>query len=95
VPGGRAGIATATALITFWVALGSWVAVFPGTLEKLFGISYNFRSTWGVARATFEWLTLGTLGVILLVALVGYALAGDVRRRSAAVPLDMESAHAA
>jgi amino acid transporter len=95
VPGGRAGIAIATAMITFWVALGSWVAVFPGTLERLFGLSYDFKSTWGVSRATFETLTLGTLAVILLVALVGYALARDVRRRSAAVPLEPGPVHAA
>jgi amino acid transporter len=95
VPGGKAGITVSTALITFWVALGSWVAVFPGTLEKLLGISYDFKSTWGVSRATFETLTLGTLGVVLLVALVGYALARDVRRRTAAVPLEPGPAHAA
>ena len=27
----------------FWVALGSWVAVFPDTLEKLFGVGYGFK----------------------------------------------------
>src|SRR3954451_7374681 len=33
VPGGEWGIRVAAGLATFWVALGSWVAVFPGTLE--------------------------------------------------------------
>jgi len=33
-----------------WVALGSWVAVFPGTLEKLFGLGYDFHDDWGVSR---------------------------------------------
>jgi amino acid transporter len=35
-PGGKAGIWASTGLTTFWIALGSWEAVFPGTLEKLF-----------------------------------------------------------
>jgi amino acid transporter len=64
VPGGMPGIWIATVLITLGVALGSWVAVFPGTLEKLFGLSYDFFGTWGVGRGTFEALTLGTLAVI-------------------------------
>src|SRR3954464_11831641 len=83
VPGGMAGMWISTVLITFWVALGSWVAVFPGTLESLFGIDYNFVDTWGVSRSTFETLTLGTLGVILLLALVGYAMGRDVRAQTA------------
>ena len=79
VPGGRIGIWIATALITFWVALGSWVAAFPGTLETLLGLHYDFAQTWGVTRATFETLTIGTLGVILLIALAGYAAGRPVR----------------
>src|SRR3954453_6749911 len=63
VPGGMAGIWAATILSTGWVALGSWVAVFPGTLEPLLGIDYNFNDAWGVSRGTFEALALGTLGV--------------------------------
>jgi glutamate:GABA antiporter len=87
VPGGTPGMWLASGLITFWVALGSWVAVFPGTLEKLFGIDYDFHGTWGVSRGTFEALTLGTLAVILLIALVGYATGGNVRRTAADLPI--------
>src|SRR4051812_32549854 len=87
VPGGMAGIWIATGLSTPWVPLGSWVAVFPGTLERLFGIDYNFHDTWGVSRGTFEGLALGTLGIVLLVAFVGYALARDVRAQAATVAL--------
>jgi glutamate:GABA antiporter len=85
VPGGVPGMWIATGLITFWVALGSWVAVFPGTLEKLFGISYDFHGTWSVSRGTFEALTLGTLAVILLIAIVGYASGREVREKAAEV----------
>jgi amino acid transporter len=95
VPGGRAGIRWAAGLSTFWVALGSWVAVFPGTLESLFGIDYNFTDTWSVSRGTYEVLTLGTLAVVLAIALIGYALAGDVRRQTAKIALETEGLEAA
>jgi amino acid transporter len=88
VPGGTAGVWVATILSTGWVALGSWVAVFPGTLERLLGIDYNFRDTWGVGRGTFEAFALGTLAVVFLIAFVGYALGRDVRARSATVALE-------
>jgi len=73
IPGGSAGLWLSTLLIYFWVALGSWVAVFPGTLEPLFGVDYDFAETWGVSRWTFEVFTLGTLIVIIVAALLGYA----------------------
>jgi glutamate:GABA antiporter len=86
-PWGKVGIWVSTALVTFWIALGSWVAVFPDTLERLFGVGYNFKGEWGVSQATFEVLTLGTLAVILAAALIGYVLAADVRREAVVVPL--------
>lgn len=72
VPGGRAGLWIAVVIIYAWVALGSWVAVFPGTLESVFGLKYDFVDTWGVDRPTFEGFTVGTLIVITVLALVGY-----------------------
>ena len=91
VPGGTPGIWVATLLITFWVALGSWVAVFPGTLERLFGIDYSFAETWGVTHLKYEVLTIGTLLVIFVVAAVGYLAGASVRARSVVVPLPTES----
>jgi glutamate:GABA antiporter len=90
VPFGTTGLWVAGVLTTFWVALGSWVAVFPGTLEQLFGIDYDFKDSWGVSRGTYEALTLGTLAVILVIALVGYALGRSVREQVAVVPLETE-----
>jgi len=90
VPFGLSGIWVASVLITFWVALGSWVAVFPGTLEKLFGLDYNFEDVWGVSRATFETLTLGTLAVVLVIALAGYASGRAVREQVAQIPLETD-----
>ena len=91
VPYERGGMWTAGGLATLWVALGSWVAVFPGTLEQLFGLGYDFREEWGVGRATFEALTLGTLAVIVLIALVGYWLSRDVRERAVEIALETEA----
>ena len=88
VPGGKHGMAIAAVITTFWVALGSWVAVFPGTLESLLGVEYGFRDTWGVSRGTYETLTLGTLAVILLLAVGGYLLAAPVRRQAVAIPIE-------
>jgi amino acid transporter len=87
-PWGTAGIWLSTILVTFWIALGSWVAVFPDTLERLFGVGYAFKGTWGVSQGTFEALTLGTLAVIVAVGLVGYGLGSGVRRQAATVRLD-------
>jgi hypothetical protein len=56
--------------------------VFPDSLESLFGVGYNFKDTWSVTRTTFELLTLGTLLVIVLLGIVGYALAAGVRSES-------------
>jgi glutamate:GABA antiporter len=82
------GIWVATALITFWVALGSWVAVFPSTLERLFGIEYDFHDSWGVSFSKFLVLTLGTLAVVAVIAVVGYLLGAPVRRRQVDVLIE-------
>lgn len=95
VPGGSKGIWAATVLVTFWVALGSWVAVFPGTLEKLFGLDYDFVDTWGVSRSTYTTLTIGTLAVILAIALIGYAMSRGTRERAAVIPIEDDAAPAA
>jgi glutamate:GABA antiporter len=89
VPGGEWGMWVCAALTTFWVALGSWAAVFPGTIDHyVLGLHYSMQDNWGVSRARFETFTLGTLAVIVVFAVVGYALGGEVRRREVTVPLD-------
>ena len=82
-------------IVTFWVLLGSWVAIFPGTLERLLGVEYSFHDEWGVSRLKFEVYTLATLGVILLIAVIGYALGAPTRRRSASVAIEAPSLAAA
>ena len=80
----------AAGLCTAWVALGSWVAIFPGTIEKWADIPYDFEDTWGLSRARFEAFTLGTLGVITLIAVVGYVLGAPVRRQQVDVALEAD-----
>ena len=46
--------------------------------------------TRGASFPKFEALTLGTLGVVLLIALVGYVPGAPVRRRTVDVPLEVD-----
>jgi amino acid transporter len=87
VPFGAAGIWVATAIVTLWIVLGSWVAVFPGTIEPLIGVDYgSFTDAWGVSRLKFEAYTLGTLGVIVLLGVIGYVAGAPTRRQVAGAP---------
>ncbi|HEY7621017.1 MAG TPA: hypothetical protein VH834_14675, partial [Solirubrobacteraceae bacterium] len=91
IPGDLPGMWFAAGITTFWTALGSFVAVFPGVLENLFGLDYDFHGTWGVSRTTFEVLTLATLAVVFAIAIIGYAMGRSVRERVAEVRLDADS----
>jgi amino acid transporter len=82
VPTGNTGFRILGGLCFAWVALGSWVAVFPGTLERLFGLDYDFVETWGVSQLTFEVFTLGTLAVLGVLGALGYLRARSVRAES-------------
>jgi amino acid transporter len=93
-PWGMAGIWISTILVTFWIALGSWVAVFPDSLERLFNVGYRFKDSWGVGQGTFEGLTLGTLVVIVVIGVVGYWFGTGVRQQTVDVPLEGEVAPA-
>jgi hypothetical protein len=70
-----------------WIALGSWVAIFPGTLDHLLGLDYDFDEIWGVSQGVFELFTLGTLAALGVLGAVGYVRAKAVRtERSDADP---------
>ena len=87
-PWGMRGLWASTILVTFWIALGSFEAVFPNVLERLFGVGYKFSDTWGVSQGTYEALTLGTLAVIVVVGVLGYMRGAATRRQIAVVPLE-------
>ncbi len=84
-PWGMTGLWISTILVTGWIALGSWVAVFPDTLERVFGVGYGFKGSWGVGQGEFEALTLGTLAVIVAIGLVGYWFGTGVRSQTVVV----------
>src|SRR6185436_20090298 len=87
VPGGNLGLWIIGGICTFWTLMGSWVAIFPDTLERVFNADYNFVESWGVSRLRFEVFTLGTLGIVVAFAVLGYILGKPVRDRSVDVPL--------
>jgi glutamate:GABA antiporter len=88
LPFGMAGVWIAGVLCTAWMLLGSWVAIFPGTIDKhIFGLSYNIEDAYGVSRARFEAFTLGTLAIVVVFAIVGYALGKPVRDQQVDLPL--------
>jgi amino acid transporter len=94
VPVSDRGFAALGYLSFAWVLLGSWVAVFPGTLERLFGLEYDFREIWGVGQAEFQTFTLGTLGFLLVLGVVGYMRAAPVRQHAPVVDDDLPVAPA-
>jgi amino acid transporter len=91
-PWGMRGLWVSTILTTFWIALGSWVAIFPDTLERLFGVGYGFKDSWSVSQGTFEVLTLGTLAVIVVFGAIGYAAGSGVRANEVDIPIEGEAA---
>lgn len=80
VPGPNAVFVLFGVVTTGFVALGSWVSVFPGTLETLLGVPYDFSTAMGVPYLAFEALTLGTIAFIVALALVGYLAGAPLRR---------------
>ena len=87
-PYGKAGVWIGTIVVTFFVVLGSWVAVFPDTIEKVLGVDYgSFKDAWGVSRLKFESYTLGTLAIIILIGVVGYIGGAPTRRAAVTTPI--------
>ena len=87
-PFGKAGVWIGTIVVTFFVLLGSWVAVFPDTIEKVVGVDYgSFKDAWGVSRLKFEVYTLGTLAIIVLIGIAGYIGGASTRLATATTPI--------
>ncbi|QNS08614.1 APC family permease [Streptomyces xanthii] len=80
VPFGDRGFLACAGLVYAWILVGSWSALFPGVLEGVFGIEYDFMDAWGVSRLSFESFTLGTVALLLVVGTIGVRVA---RRESA------------
>lgn len=87
IPGGNGVMLLCSGVITFWVLLGSWTAVFPGTLNRLLGLGYSYEDEWGMSSAKFFAFNLGTLAVIVLIAVAGYFAATKVRSKTVKVAI--------
>jgi amino acid transporter len=85
VPFGTVGAWLATGVVLGWIALGTVVAITPGMLEGLLGLDYDFVDAWGLSQETVESFTLGTLAVLLLIAVGGY-LVGRRETRPSRTP---------
>ena len=79
-PGGRRGFQIMGSVVLIYIFLGSLGVLFPGAVEGLLGIDYNFQDIWGLSRSQVEAFTLGTIAFDIAVGLVGYALASRVRK---------------
>jgi amino acid transporter len=86
VPVSDTGFRILGGICFIWVLIGSWVAIFPGSLEMLFGLDYDFEETWGVSQTTFEAFALGTLACIFALGIVGYVRGKKVRQDPAEDP---------
>ncbi len=74
VPGGQAGAWAAVIITEIFVVLTAVTLLWPGAINALFGQSYSIQSSWGVSRAFFEWSTIGSLAVMVAIALVFWLL---------------------
>jgi len=72
VPGGVRGFQIIGSILFIYICIGSIGVVFPGTLEGIFGIDYDFQDIWGMERANVQLFTAGTMVVVILVAIAGY-----------------------
>lgn len=86
VPFGTWGFRISLGLVYAFILLGSWIALFPGALEKVLGVDYSFTSTWGVSRTAFEAFTLGTVAVLLAVGVLGRLVAARLDRSAPQTP---------
>jgi amino acid transporter len=84
VPGGAAGAWAAVIVTELFVLLTAVTLLWPGALNALFGQSYSVQASWGVSRAFFETVTLGSLGAMIALGLVFWAIGERARRRGLA-----------
>ncbi len=90
VPGGMAGAWAAVVITELFVIVTVITLVWPGAINAWFGESYSVKSAWGVSRAYFEWVTLGSLAVMIALGLVFWAL-GERKRRTGLVGIEISA----
>lgn len=81
VPGGIVGAWIAVIITELFVIVTAVTLLWPGAINAMFGQSYSVPDSWGVSRLFFESVTLGSFAVMLVIALVFWAI-GNRRRRT-------------
>jgi glutamate:GABA antiporter len=89
VPFGMAGAWIAVVITELFVVVTVITLVWPGAINAMFGQSYSVQSNWGVSRSFFEWTTLGSLIVMVLLGLVFWQL-GERKRRAGLVGIEID-----
>jgi len=83
VPGGSRGFHILGSLVMAYIVIGSIVALFPGTLETILGMEYDYADIWGTTQGAVLGFTLGTFVIVVLIGVIGYLGAGKVRKNLA------------
>ncbi|MHB1593617.1 MAG: APC family permease [Streptosporangiaceae bacterium] len=80
VPGGKAGAWIAVIVTELFVVVTALTLLWPGAINAVFGRPYSVQASWGVSRAFFEWVTLGSFAAMIALGLVFWAI-GERKRR--------------
>jgi amino acid transporter len=83
VPGGSKGFNVLAFVVLAYIIIGSIVALFPGTLETVLGMEYDYTEIWGTSQGSVLGFTLGTFAIVVLIGVIGYLGAGKVRKNLA------------
>lgn len=79
VPGGNRGFSIMGWIVMFYITIGTIVALFPGLLEKILGLDYDYMDIWGTSATNVLGFTLGTFVIVVLIGIAGYLGAAKVR----------------
>jgi glutamate:GABA antiporter len=74
VPGGAAGAWAAVLITELFVIVTAVTLLWPGAINSLFGQPYSIESAYSVSRPFFEWVTLGSMAVMIGLGLLFWLL---------------------
>lgn len=74
VPGGAVGLWICVIATEFMIIVTTITLLWPGLLDRMLGQSFSIEDYWGTSRLFFESVTLGSLAVIILMAVVFWAV---------------------
>jgi len=84
VPGGMFGCWVCAIITEVFVVLTGITLLWPGLIDAWFGQHYDMEANWGVTRAFFETVTLGSFVVMVLLAVVFWAVGARNLRKGVA-----------